>query len=222
MPRPCKPLTREDIERAMRVTLSNRAAARYLHVSYPHYRKYATLYKDENGVELYEKHRNQSGKGIPKFIVSSARVGKGRRGKKEPALADILEGRVSASHFDSQQLKYKLIAAGYLEPRCSRCGYDRARLLDGRSPLILNHKNGDLNDWRLDNLEFVCYNCSFLEGPNSIITDEMVHKVEDTVNKNGPKIESTYELDNYQKEYLEKLFHDEPKEKPGEEYISRF
>lgn len=217
MPRAPKPLTREDITRAMNVTLSNRAAARYLHVSYPHYKKYAKLYKDENGIDLYEKHKNQSGKNIPKFIVSTS-----SRSRKEPPIADILEGRVSAAHYNPQQLKYKLISMGLLEPKCSRCGYDRTRLLDGRSPLILQHKDGNKNNWNLDNLEFLCYNCAFLEGPNTAITDDMVEKAEEGLDRCGPKVESTFELDEYQKQYLNDLFKDEPQVKPGEEYISRF
>ena len=40
-----KPLSKEQILGAMSQTLSNRAAARYLNVSYPHYKKWATLYK---------------------------------------------------------------------------------------------------------------------------------------------------------------------------------
>ena len=222
MPRPSKPLTREDIERAMRVTLSNRAAARYLHVSYPHYRKYATLYKDENGVDLYEKHRNQSGVGIPKFAASFENRGRNQKKRKEPPIADIIEGRVSAAHFNPQQIKYKLIAMGLLEPKCNRCGYDRTRIFDGRAPLILRHKDGNENNWQLDNLEFICYNCAFLEGPNSIITEEMVEKAESGLDKNGAKVEDTFELDDYQKQYLENIFKDEPANKPGEEFISRF
>lgn len=221
--RPAKVLMREDIERAMRVTLSNRAAARYLHVSYPLYRQYAKLFKDENGITLFEKHKNPSGKGIPKFATSFTSTGKKSRfHKKEPPIADILAGRVSAAHFNPQQLKYKLISLGLLEPKCSRCGYDKARILDGRSPLILQHKDGNSNNWNLDNLEFVCYNCAFLEGPNSAVTDKMVINAEDGVERNGAKLDETYELDDYQKQFLNGLFNDEPKERPGEEYISRF
>ena len=83
MPKP-KPLSKEMIVAAQANTKSNMAAARYLHVSYQHYKRYAKMYK------LFENHKNQSGKGIPKFLK-----GKG----KEPALLDIIEGRVSAAHF---------------------------------------------------------------------------------------------------------------------------
>ena len=83
MPKP-KPLTKEQIVAAQANTKSNMAAARHLHVSYQHYKRYAKLYG------LFEQHKNQSGKGIPKFLKGSG---------KEPALLDIIEGRVSASHF---------------------------------------------------------------------------------------------------------------------------
>lgn len=180
MGRPAKlPITREQIIAAMQVTRSNRAAARYLHASYPRYRQYAQLYTDENGVSLYEKHKNPSGKGIPKFTLNTT-----GRIKKEPPIMDILEGRVSPTHFSPQQLKYRLIQMGLLKPECSRCGYSKARLLDGRSPLILQHKNGEKNDWHLDNLEFICYNCAFLEGPNTAITEEMVERAEDGIDRN--------------------------------------
>ena len=219
MGRPAKlPITREQIIAAMQVTRSNRAAARYLHASYPRYRQYAQLYTDENGVSLYEKHKNPSGKGIPKFTLNTT-----GRIKKEPPIMDILEGRVSPTHFSPQQLKYRLIQMGLLKPECSRCGYSKARLLDGRSPLILQHKNGEKNDWHLDYLEFICCNCAFLEGPNTAITEEMVERAEDGIDRNGPKItEQTYELDEYQEEYLRKLFNDEPQSRPGEEYIAKF
>lgn len=218
MARPAKLLTREDIERAMKATLSNRAAARYLHVSYPHFRRYAELYKDENGVSLYQKHSNRGGKGIPKFALNDS----GPRSRREPPITEILEGRVSASHFSTQALKYKLISLGFLEPKCNRCGYDKTRLLDGKSPLLLIHKDGNKNNWNLENLEFICYNCAFLEGPNSIITDEMVEKSEDCADRNGAKITGdTWELDDYQKRVLESLFKD-GKPEPGSEYISRF
>ena len=101
MPDP-KPLSKEDILRAMNVTQSNRAAARYLHVSYIHYKKWAKNYDaTESGYKsLFEQHLNQSGKGIPKFLKGSG---------KEPALLDIIEGRVDASSFSPDKLKYRLI-----------------------------------------------------------------------------------------------------------------
>ena len=85
MARPSKILTKEDILRAQKVTRSNMAAARYLHVSYNHYKKYAKMYKNDEGKTLLESHMNQAGEGIPKFTVA---------GDKEIPLIDLLEGRV--------------------------------------------------------------------------------------------------------------------------------
>ena len=81
MPRPSKILTKEDIIRAQKVTRSNMAAARYLHVSYNHYKKYAKMYKNDEGKTLLESHMNQAGEGIPKFTIA---------GGKEVPLLDLL------------------------------------------------------------------------------------------------------------------------------------
>ena len=96
MARPSKILTKEDILRAQKVTRSNMAAARYLHVSYNHYKKYAKMYKNDEGVTLLEAHMNQSGEGIPKFAVS---------GIDNIPLMDVLEGRVPIEHLILESLK---------------------------------------------------------------------------------------------------------------------
>jgi hypothetical protein len=70
MPSP-KPLSKEDVLRAQRITKSNRSAARYLGCSYNHYKRYARLYTNEEGKTLFELHLNPSGKGIPKFAVNN-------------------------------------------------------------------------------------------------------------------------------------------------------
>ena len=59
MARPSKILTKEDILRAQKVTRSNMAAARYLHVSYNHFKKYGKMYKNDEGVTLLEAHKNK-------------------------------------------------------------------------------------------------------------------------------------------------------------------
>ena len=82
MGRPSKILTKEDILRAMKQTRSNMHAARVLHVSYNHYKKYAKMYKNDEGKTLLEAHMNQAGEGIPKFTVA---------GDKEIPLIDLLD-----------------------------------------------------------------------------------------------------------------------------------
>ena len=66
-----KPLSKEMIVAAMNKTKSNRAAARYLNVSYIHFKKWAKIYNDiDTGQVLFDKHKNQSGKGISKFLTN--------------------------------------------------------------------------------------------------------------------------------------------------------
>ena len=155
MPKPAKILTKEDILRAMKMTRSNFAAARYLHVSYNHYKKYAKNYKNEDGITLLEAHKNQEGKGIPKFALKAS--------SKIP-LMDLLEGRVPIEHFNAKEIKQRIIFEGLIEEKCSKCGMNERRVTDTKVPIILNFKDGNKKNWHLDNIEFLCYNCSFLYG----------------------------------------------------------
>ena len=61
-----KPLSKGRIMWAIEQTLSLTKACELLDVSYPTFKKYAKLYRDEDGISLFEKYKNQSGKGIPK------------------------------------------------------------------------------------------------------------------------------------------------------------
>ena len=208
MARPSKILTKEDILRAQNVTRSNMAAARYLHVSYNHYKKYAKMYKNDDGVTLLEVHKNQAGEGIPKFAVS---------GNKEIPLMDLLEGRVPIEHFDPRKIKARLLSEGKLVEVCGNCGFSERRVTDQKIPVILNFKDGNKKNWHLDNLEFLCYNCSYLYAA-SPIDEKRAEAMEDYVKTRDD--EPDWELDEHHIEHLKELgLYDE--EKPGEEYISR-
>jgi len=210
MGRPSKILKKEDIQRAMKMTRSNRAAARYLHVSFTHYKKYAKMYKDEeSGSTLYELHKNQAGKGIPKFLSN---------GGKEPPIMDLIEGRVPVEHFDPQKIKQRLIFEALIEEKCAYCGFSERRVLDTKVPLVLNHKDGNKKNWNLDNLEFLCYNHAFLYA-TSPITDKQVEAMEDYVDRNVEEV--NWELDEHHIEHLKELGLYQEEEKPGEKYISR-
>jgi len=210
MGRPSKILKKEDIQRAMKMTRSNRAAARYLHVSFTHYKKYARMYKDEeSGSTLYELHKNQAGKGIPKFLSN---------GGKEPPIIDLIEGRVPVEHFDPQKIKQRLIFEALIEEKCAYCGFSERRVLDTKVPLVLNHKDGNKKNWNLDNLEFLCYNHAFLYA-TSPITDKQAEAMEDYVDRNVKEV--NWELDEHHIEHLKELGLYQEEEKPGEKYISR-
>ena len=208
MSAPSKILTKEDILRAQKVTRSNMAAARYLHVSYNHYKKYAKMYKNEDGVTLLEAHKNQSGKGIPKFAVS---------GIDNIPLMDVLEGRVPIEHFDPRKIKARLLSEGLLVEKCAKCGFAERRVTDQKIPVILNFKDGNKKNWHLENLEFLCYNHSFLYAA-SPIDEKRAEAMEDYVKTR--KDEPDWELDEHHIEHLKELgLYEE--EKPGDEFISR-
>lgn len=209
MGRPSKILTKEDIIRAQKVTRSNMAAARYLRVSYNHYKKYAKMYKNDEGVTLLEAHMNQSGEGIPKFAVA---------GGKEIPLMDLLEGRVPIEHFDPRKIKARLLSEGKLVEVCDRCNFSERRVTDLKIPVILNFKDGNKKNWSLDNLEFLCYNCSFLYAA-SPIEEKQAEAMEDYVKTKND--EPDWSLDEHHIDHLKELgLYEDDEEEPGSEYIS--
>ena len=201
-----KPLSKEQIVAATNKTLSNRAAARYLNVSYQHFKKWAKLYKNDKGETLFDSHKNQSGKGIPKFLKGQG---------KEPALIDIIEGRVDASSFSPNKIKYRLITEGHLLEECNNCGFKERRVMDYKIPIILHFKDKNKQNYRKENIELLCYNCYFLTI-GDIFNEKQIKGLEDHKPINNSDI--NWELDDYQKQRLEELgLGDDPEE----DYVSR-
>ena len=204
MPKP-KPLSKEMIVAAQAKTKSNMAAARYLHVSYQHYKRYAKLYG------LFENHKNQSGKGIPKFLKSKG---------KEPALLDIIEGRVSAAHFTPSKIKYRLIEAGYLLEQCSMCGFQERRVLDYKMPLLLHFKDNNKSNYSKENIELLCYNHYFLTV-GDIFTEKDVKQIESHQEHHGTSEKIEFEVDDYHLQRLRELGLTDDDEDDVNQYISR-
>ena len=209
MARPSKILNKEDILRAQKMTRSNMAAARYLHVSYNHYKKYAKMYKNEDGATLLDSHMNQEGKGIPKFLTN---------GGKDPPLIDLIEGRIPVEHFDASKIKQRLIFEGMIEEKCTKCGFTERRVTDTKVPVILNFKDGNRKNYHLDNLEFLCYNCSFLYAA-SPIEEKQAEQMEDYVEHADKEFD--WELDKHHIEHLKELGLYEDDKEDGSEFISR-
>ena len=164
-----KQLDKRLIERAMSETKSNRGAARFCGVNIKTYERYARMHKDENGVDYYEKHRNWGGKGIPKMTLSASH---------NAGLMDILEGRVNPIFFTIRTQKERLIKEGYIKEECAVCGFNEKRVLDLKVPLIMNFKDGNKKHWKLDNLEFLCYNHYFLKI-GEVFQDKQIKAMED-------------------------------------------
>jgi hypothetical protein len=212
MPLP-KPLTKEQIVAAMGMTKSNRAASRWLNVSYIHYKKWAKLYKDEaTGKTLFEVHLNQEGKGIKKWI--------GNHGKTPP-LQDLINGITPMTSFSPTKVKKRLFEEGYLQEECILCGFNERRITDYKIPLLLNFKDKNTKNYRLDNLQVLCYNHYFLTVADVFNTAD-ISQIEDSVPKNNTSEAINWELDDYQLEQLKQLgLYDPPKIDDGSDLVSR-
>lgn len=200
-----KPLSKEQISAAQAKTKSNMAAARYLHVSYQHYKRYAKLYK------LFEGHKNQSGKGIPKFL---------RGPKKMPHMLEIIEGRIAASSFDPNKLKYALIEQGYLLEECAVCAFKERRVLDYKMPLLLHFQDNNSNNYSLDNVQLLCYNHYFL-NVGDVFNEKDVKQIESKQEHFGTSEKVEWEVDTYHLERLRELGLGDDDEDDVNQYISR-
>jgi hypothetical protein len=214
MPAP-KPLSKEDVLRAMRFTKSNRAAARYLGVSYQHYKPWAKRYRvDDGDIEapsLFELHKNQAGKGIPKFLPNK---------RRDPNVKEIIETGTGWESFTPEKIKSRLIAEAYLKDECYKCGFNERRLTDYKAPLLLNFKDGNKCNYLLDNLELTCYNCYFLYVADPLTQDQVRH-IED--NTEVKAIPHEWDLTPDQIENMKSLGlwdDDDEDDEPGSEYIS--
>ncbi len=140
-------LLQSEIEEAQRTCKSAAEVARKLRVSYATYKKYAKMYG------VFENLKNQGGKGVEKPRHMDVKY-------NQHSLTDILNGK--HPKYPNKYLKPRLIREGIFEEECSVCGFSERRVTDGRMPLLLNHIDGDPTNHRLENLEFLCYNCKFL------------------------------------------------------------
>jgi hypothetical protein len=205
-------LTEQQIRAAMKHTLSNQAAARYLNVSYPTYRTFAKMYIDqETDKSLFELHLNPSGKGIIKITES---------GSKEPRLQDLLRKGMSIESYSVDKLKNRLLHEGLLKHECNKCQFNEKRVIDLKVPLLLNFKNNNKSDWSLENLEMLCYNCYFLYV-GDIYNKKQLKHIEDYSAPTAEDAKVDWELDEYYLKHFEDLGLTDSSDGDGSEYISR-
>jgi hypothetical protein len=143
-------LLQSQIEAAMKVTRSNKAAAEYLRVSFNMYKRYAKAYKNEFGVSLFDTHKNQAGIGVAKNRVADSRH----------KVDEIILGK--HPNYPAHKLFKRLLQSGYIEEKCKSCGFHQKRPTDLKTPLVLNHVDGNKTNHKFDNLEVLCYNCYFI------------------------------------------------------------
>jgi hypothetical protein len=185
-----KPLTKQDLLRSMEYTKSIRAAANYLGCSYQHVKPYFKLYRvddnDPNSPTLFEVHYNQVGKGIPKFLPQT---------KKDPTVKHILQGGDGWQSFTPEKIKVRAINEGFLKECCDKCGFGERRVIDYKVPLLLNFRNNNKADYRLENLQLLCYNCYYLYI-GEVLTSNQIRSIES--NQETKQIDFDWQLDDDQ------------------------
>jgi hypothetical protein len=152
-----------EIRYAMENTKSNSEAARFMKVSFTTYKKYAKMYTDsESGKTLWELHKNQAGKGIPKDVVK-ANAG-------PYSIDKILQGE--HPKYPVWKIRNRLLALGIFESKCKCCGYEEERLTDNTVPLLLDHIDGDDTNHKLENIQLLCLNCYYNQVGNPFNKDK--------------------------------------------------
>lgn len=202
-----KDLTKEMILRAMRNTKSNRAAARYLHVSYPHYKKWAKLFDSDERLDpndpnspfksCFEKHENRSGRGIAKFMGGAINA------DRYP-IRDIIEGRISCDSFPPNMIKDAMIKEGLLRECCDMCDYKERRESDFKMPLLLHFRDGNRRNYDPENCRLVCYNCYFIHVTD-IFTSKQELAIQDHKALTRKINDVDWELDEFQKAKLDEI-----------------
>ena len=193
-------LHEEDILEAMRHTISNTAAAEYLKISFPTYKKYAKQYTDPiTGKTLFEMHKNQAGRGM-----------KRKMGKyfKESKLDEML---ISGQVYNEKRLgklKSLLMIDGRLGYSCNGCGYHQRRLQDNKLPVVLHFKDFDRTNWTIENLSWLCYNCAFQAGLDPF-SNALLRKIETSSVKEPEAAkqlsEEFYDIDEFYMQHFESL-----------------
>lgn len=211
--RPPRTFSEAVIRNAMKATKSNFQAARYLNTTIETYRKYASLYMDqETGKTLYELHKNRYGKGVKRISW-----------KNEISMHKIEEilGRDSYRAVDAQKLKDRLLYEHKLRSECYRCEHHEKRVVDFKQPILLNFKDGNRNNWKLENLEMLCYNCYFLLVGN-LFSDKQIKRLEDM---SAPALkvgEVDWSIDeNFLAHFQELGLEDKDDYEEGDEFISK-
>jgi hypothetical protein len=149
---------------------SNRDASQYLNVSFKRWKKYASLYiEKESGKSYFQLLLDRSNKAKGQRLIILKKL---HRKKKwdEWYVKNILEklnnSELDVKKYTQKRLKEFLIANDVLVERCACCGYWEKNMLTGKVPLLIDHIDCDYTNWKIENLQMLCFNCfSQLVGP---------------------------------------------------------
>jgi hypothetical protein len=139
-----RPLLRSEIEEAIKVSPFCSDQAKHLGVCIGTYRKYA------KPLGLWKPQPHHRG---------SRKSPWGPEKGKYP-LSKILKGEYNGNKLVTDwMVKHKVLKAGATEA-CAICGYNKKHLINGRVPLLLDHIDGDKQNFKAENIRLLCWNCT--------------------------------------------------------------
>jgi hypothetical protein len=141
----CRPLLESEIEEAQSKNFHAIEAAKYLEVNYRTYKKWCLIYK--------KWKTNPWGKGMKRKWDSS---------KGKYLLNQILEGKFP--NYPLHRLKDLLIRSQIKEAKCEICEFNEKRFTDHKMPLLVNFRDGNEHNHKIENLQILCYNHYFTVG----------------------------------------------------------
>lgn len=139
-----RPLLRSEIEEAIKVSPFCSDQAKYLGVAVSTLRKYALP------LGLWKPQPHHKGCKKPW----------GPEKGKYP-LSKILRGEMNdCVHVTNELVQSKLFKSKTFPEECAVCGYNKRHLVNGRVPLLLDHMDGNVRNFKQENLRWLCWNCT--------------------------------------------------------------
>lgn len=153
-----KNITPEDIRKIQAVSNSSIERAALLGISAHTYYKYCKLY----GIPTKPPSKKQPLKLVK--LRSSGKLVAENKTKNPFRLRRPLDLILQNKYTDipSSHLKKLLIKAGLKEDKCELCGIEQKRECDGKTPLILKFLDENKQNYKIENLQIICFNCNFL------------------------------------------------------------
>jgi hypothetical protein len=155
-------LTEGQLRYAMDNTTSNSEAAVWLHVSFATWKKYAKMYIDEpTGKTLYQLHKEN---GFAKRLVLPQTRYRRKASAPWAFQPTPIDEIFANKHpkFNLHSFKKRLINEGWKQERCDCCGFQERRQYDYDMPLKMHWIDGNKQNYALENVQFLCFNCYFI------------------------------------------------------------
>lgn len=144
-------LTEKEVRYVIEHTASNLEAAEFLRIRPDTWKKYASLYFDEEtGKSLYKLHAAHTKKRHRSRNMDNAEL-----------IQQILDGQQPVIRY--REFKRDLFRNAIFEEKCMWCDYQERRVIDFTSPILIVFRDGNWKNGQYDNIAMICFNCYFKE-----------------------------------------------------------